>query len=847
MSDKRAYIFGPFRLEPERRRLSVDGRPVELGARAYDILAVLVARAGAVVAKETLFREVWPDVVVEENTLAVHISLLRKALREASGDRAHVLTIAGRGYSLAGEVRIEPSDGHASATPGVGHRSSVLPVPPTPLIGRERELGVLAARIEEARLLTLTGPGGVGKTRLAIGLGHLVADRFPDGVRLVELAPLGDPGLLADTIASALAIPTAVGQPGLASVTAGLHGSRMLLILDNCEHLQEAVAEAATLILQHCPNTVMLATARAPLGIAAEMTFPVQPLPSPPDGALVGDLANYPAVRLFEARARAIQPDFDPTIRQAQLIARICRDLDGIPLALELAAARVRIFTIEQIADRLDDRLRLLEGGGPGRPARQQTMRATIDWSHNLMREAEQQAFAKLAVFSGSFSLDAATALLGSAQGDEWDVIELLSGLVEKSMLAAEPGGAVSRYRLLEATRDYARARLADRPEEQAALTARHAAWYRDRAVAHYQLWRAEPGAAIAARDLPDLGNYRAALGWALTEGRDPALGAALAGALRALWLNADLEREGAAWLETALAALGEAGHRPEAATTWTTLSRISQDRSRARAVEASAVGLELARALGDEVALVIALSDHAHLIANEGRTALALALIEESLAASRAMGAPLLAANALKYKGDMLALRGFYTEAQAAIEQAILLYSSHGDDSGLVGGLNGRAELCLAMGDPQGAAAATRQALPLIRASGRKSMLAIALLNLASYLTIDGAAQGAREHAVEALATARAGGYEILVAVVLQVLALIQARAGHVRAAARLLGYVDDRFAALGIRRETTEAAIQARLLETLRASLAGDELETLRRDGTLLTPEAASAIAEL
>ncbi len=835
------YIFGPFRLELDRRRLSTAGRPIELGTRAYDILTALLAQPGQVIAKEELFRQVWPDIAVEDNTLAVHVSLLRKALREVDGERSYVLTIPGRGYSFAGEVRIESDPAPAARE----ERTRPLPAVSTPLIGRDTELAVLAERIGAARLLTLVGPGGVGKTRLAIELCRQLADRFPDGVRLIELAPLGDPGLLADALASALGIPTAAGQPGLDSLIAGLRRSRLLLILDNCEHLQIAVAEAAAAILEHCPDITLLATARAPLGIAGEATHPVHPLASPPDDAMAGELTRYPAVTLFDARIRAVLPDFDPTIRETQLMARICRDLDGIPLALELAAARIRIFSVEQIADRLDDRLRLLEGAVPLRPARQQTMRATIDWSYALMPAGEQDAFVRLAVFPGSFSLEAATALLGLGEGepDEWAIVDLLSGLVEKSMLVAKPCGAARRYRLLETTREYARAELARRPDQEAALRARHAGYYRDQAAAHYRLWRERPGSAIAALDLPEVGNYRAALGWALTEGQDPALGCALAGALRALWLSADLEREGAAWLEQGLAALGDAAQHAAAATAWTTLSRISQDSSRARALDASALSVELARAGGDELTLVMALSDRAHVIANEDQTALALALIEEALAKGRAMAAPHLIANALKYKGDMLALRGFYPEAQAAIEEAILLYATQGDEVGLVGGLNGQAELCLAMGDVPGAVAATRKALPLIRKAGRKSVLAIALLNLASYLTLDGTPEEeARDHAVEALTLARAGGYEILVAVVLQVLALIQARAGQRRAAARLLGYVDERFAALGIRRETTEAAIQAQLLEALRAE---PESETLHQAGAQLTPEAALAIA--
>jgi predicted ATPase/class 3 adenylate cyclase len=342
-----------------------------------------------------------------------------------------------------------------------------LPVQITSFVGRQRELEEVRQRLDAFHLLSLTGPGGTGKTRLALQTAAGAIDRFPDGVWLVELAPLADPALVPQNIASVLGLRESPGQPLLDLVVDYLHGRNLLLVLDNCEHLVETCAQVADRLLRACPDLKILVSSREALGIEGEVTFRVPPLSLPEAQTLPGldELRGYEAVQLFQERGQAVNARFSLTAHNAEAVARICRRLDGIPLALELAAARLKLFSPEQIASRLDDRFRLLTGGSRTALPRQQTLQAMIDWSYDQLSEAEQTFFRRLSVFAGGWSFEAAEFVCsGEADGslviEPFEVMDLLAQLVNKSLVLADEQGEESRYRFLETVRQYASEKL---------------------------------------------------------------------------------------------------------------------------------------------------------------------------------------------------------------------------------------------------------------------------------------------------------------------------------------------------------------------------------------------------
>lgn len=516
--------FGRFRLDRTRRVLLHDGVPVRLGPRATDLLLVLVQRRGAVVSKAELFDLVWPRLVVEENNLQQHISALRKLF----GPQA-IATVPGRGYLFTLSPDGERSTGHDRGRDD--GRARTAPVPAgAPLIGRNAELSELRERVHMHAVVTVVGPGGIGKTRLALAVAQICNADFADGVYVADLSVLTDGGQAMAAVAQALGIVLPLepaAEPGTfgrhaQTIAAALRGRELLLVLDNCEHVLDPVAALVDVLRQRAPLARVLATSQEPLHVADEQVFRLAPLgvPSAMDRADDIDHAEAAiqsgAVQLFLARAQAVDRFFAPTPDVLPAVVDICRRLDGLPLAIELAAARLPLLGVHGLQQRLDERLGAL-GAQRGRgPRRQQTIRAALLWSHGLLNRDEQIIWRRLGVFSGGFSLDLAHRVLVDTDLAPGAVLDHLGALIDKSLLMTETGHdpRYPRYRLLEPARAFALAQL-EQADELDTLRLRHAKALGellhsyDDLVVHERRFDV-----VVARMAAELDNLRAAMRW---------------------------------------------------------------------------------------------------------------------------------------------------------------------------------------------------------------------------------------------------------------------------------------------------------------------------------------------
>ncbi len=559
-----SITFGRFRVVPHDRELFVDGRPIRLGARAFDLLLTLIEAGGTVASKDLLMERVWPGRIVEENNLQAQISMLRTAF---GADRDLIRTIPGRGYQFTGEARTlpprqarspeeRPAASVAAPGPGTGLPPSNLAEPVSDLIGRDRELREIVSLAAAHRLVTLTGPGGIGKTRLALAVARGLLPQFADGVWLAEFSPLSDPGLLPATVAAAAGIELPAGGVSAQRLAQALSSRRVLLVLDTCEHVIDEAAALAEAVLRGGAEVCMIATSREPLRVEGEQLYPVPPLAVPAvDGQ---DPWGYDAVQLFVARSRGSGAQLSQD-RHAHTIAAICRRLDGIPLAIELSAARAAALGIEALAARLDDRFNLLTGGWRTALPRHQTLRATLDWSYGLLPDAERVILRRVALFAGLFSLAAACAVVASPGIGSAAIVDGISSLVAKSIVATEAEREIVRYRLVDTTRAYGLEKLADSGEREQ-IARSHAEYYRDlfeHAESDQDTGLAPDWRANYARYID---NLRAALDWAFSATGDASIGVALTAAAVPLWMHLSLLEECHDRVRQALAALAAGG-----------------------------------------------------------------------------------------------------------------------------------------------------------------------------------------------------------------------------------------------------------------------------------------------
>jgi predicted ATPase/DNA-binding winged helix-turn-helix (wHTH) protein len=500
--------FAGFTVDGSDRTLWLSGRRVPLGPRAFALLAYLVASRSRPVLKSELLENVWRGVVVEENNLQVQISTLRRLLGAAA-----IATVPGRGYRFM--LPVEGDDESRTTTTDAeleGERRATvgnLPARLPPIYGRDEECAALQERLESFPLVSIVGAAGIGKTRLAVTMAARLAARYRDGVWLIELASLTDPKLLAQTIAQGMQIPLpGLGEPG-AEVVAAMRDRSLLIVLDNCEHMIEEIGLLIASLLHDASQVQVLTTTQEALRVDNEQVLRLAPLPVPTD-ASASDAESYGAVRLFIERVRALLPRFEVEKGAMSEVVDICRRLDGLPLAIELAAARVPGLGVAGVRERLDERFRILTGGSRIAPRRHQTLRAALDWSHALLTDDERAVYRRLGLFVGSFSLEGAQQLASDDDIDEWSVLENLNSLIDKSLVLAE-GTVRPRYRLLESTREHALEQLAAAGETER--------WMGLHAKATLESLREAIRERRTEQVLAEMGNVRIAYGWARDAG----------------------------------------------------------------------------------------------------------------------------------------------------------------------------------------------------------------------------------------------------------------------------------------------------------------------------------------
>jgi predicted ATPase/DNA-binding winged helix-turn-helix (wHTH) protein len=849
----RDFSFGRCVIRSAERQLLLDGQPVKLGARAFDVLMALLERRDSVVSKNELLDTVWPGLIVEENNLQVQISTLRKLLGPQT-----IVTIPGRGYRFLLTQSVEasndatlPSQRAAPAaaptaapttpvaTPEQARAAGNVPTELLPLLGRGVEVAALQHATQLHRLITITGAGGMGKTRLAQTVARSVArnsEDFPDGVWFVELAPVSDRLLVMGTVARVLGIPLPADATDH-DLALRLTDRSMMIVIDNCEHLIEAVASLANTLLRVAPAIRLLATSQESLKLPQEHVFRLGALGLPAAAATVA--VTDGALALFEVRAQAVMPAFSINDGNRATVVEICRRLDGIPLAIEFAAARLPLLGADGLLRRLDDRFRLLTGGNRLAPKRQQTLHATLEWSHSLLTPPEQKAFWRFGVFAGSFNLTAAEAVGTESGEDPWAVLDHLGALVDKSLVISESGER-PRYRLLESARVFALEHLRS-SNEIAAVTRRHAeAVLHQFESAHAQRWIASTDALLA-DTLPDIDNLRAALTWAASESGDNELLAALAGATGWFWQPANLTAEGVNWFATAVARLTDDVTPDIEARLLLGYAVFSYQATAEKEFAALQRAATLYRNLNDEQGLYETLVTLAQKQVWRHDIDGAQASIDEASALFDRTWLPTMREGLLTARTYLLEVTGRPADGQPVMEELVALMRRSGDDRKLDHALMQLAENLFIQGKAAEAIAVRREVAARV-GDRRVNYAASNLGNLCAALVFEGELDAALDTARVALPLIQ---HEGALVAYQEHFALLACKLGRHAEAAKLLGRSNANVAASGFERQESELRAARMAAEALGTALGADELERCMKEGVAMSDEAAVRMA--
>jgi predicted ATPase/DNA-binding SARP family transcriptional activator len=719
--------------------------------------------------------------------------------------------------------------------------SGNLPAELTPLVGRRRDVELLGTALKNYRLISIVGTGGIGKSRLALRVGADVSEHYPDGVWLVELAAISTDTFIPSAVASALTIHESPDRTLHESLLRTLATRRPLLIFDNCEHLVDAAAQFAEELLRHCPNLQIMITSRQPLNIVGEFVYRLGTLSFPQDctGLTAERAKTYSAIELFVQRAQAAYHMFELTDANAPAVCEICKRLDGIALAIELAAARIRVLSPSRLNEGLKARFRLLISGSRTGLPRHQTLRALIDWSYGWLTEPEKELLRRVAIFGGSFSLEAIAAICADSETDDLDVFNTLSSLVEKSLVVAEVGA--DRYRLLESTREYLVQKL-DELDEREITTQKAVAYFRSFAERADREFHLTTPASWFSSVAAEYENIRAALVWCLTERRDTFAGAVIVECLQRYWLDCCRPQEGLYWIECAINAIDQEHSPGIAGRLYLAYATLSMGEKKLQGARTACLLLEKAN---DSAGLGYAMRQCAHTIRLENR-------VEAEQLCKRA-------ADLMKTSGDMGGLAialstlaivigegGDFETARAIHEDALTVARSHRADYALM-----QVQLCFAdseyqRGDYRKAVTRVEEALSRVDSSQTAELAACFYCNLAAYRIELEEYEQARRDVLRALAILRNARDNWQVAIALQHVALLEALTGNAAGAARLAGYVDTFFLTHSIGRQPTELHTRERLEEALRSQLSDSVRETLFGDGTTLSEEQAIEQAE-
>jgi non-specific serine/threonine protein kinase len=751
-----------------------------------EVLLLLVERGRTLVTRDELAARLWPEHIFVDRDAGLRTAILRirQALGDTSGSPQFVETVPGKGYRFVAPIAVIAEPGASSeAERGARRQRSNLPADISTFVGRARELSDLVRLLQGNRLLSLTGVGGSGKTRLAQQAGTRVAATFDHGVCFVDLAPLTDRELLPSVVARALDVPERALQAPADTLVEWLRPRRLLLILDNCEHLVDACAAFIALLLREAPDLQILATTREALNVPGEAVWRVPPLALPPEPEAITPEAmpTFDAIRLFSERASAVTP-FALAPENAAAVAEICERLDGVPLAIELAAARAKVLSVHQIRDRLDDRFRLLAAGRRTAVARQRTLKATVDWSYDLLSDSERHLLVRLSVFSGGWTLEAAEAVCAGRGIDAGDVLDLLSRLVDKSLVIVEDTKLSDRrYRLLETIRQYARDQLL-RARDERVMADAHVSYYLALSrESEPQIVKHDQVAWLNRLEL-EHDNLRAAFDWAVGRGGLDALG--LGTALWWFWLKHGYLAEGRQRLERALSSLHEVPGKTEA------------------------------RAL---IGLV-------HLASFQGDAEGTRTLTARALAAARQAGDEWAEAYALAYSAVEALERGEFMRARAL---AIDARDTARRDTGSLAfqplGLTLRVlgYCALQGGELEVAGSTFEEAVAFLRHAGEIWGLAILLSDLAALRVLEQRYDEANDWATEALALCRSLRDRRGAGWCLQTLAMIDTTAGRARQAAWLYGAADALLRSVGATGQVTFSRVQDRYLAASREAL--------------------------